>query len=253
MILVFWMLSFKPTFSLSFTFIERLFSSSSLSSIRVVSSAYLRLLIFLPAVLTPACASFCLAFHVMYSAYKLNKQGHKIQPWCTPFLIWNQSAVTCPVLTVASWPAYRFLRKQVRWSGIPISKNIPQFVVIHTVRSSSWSPSVYEMSEWFQWMASWELLFSFKLDLVFLGMPLSLCATLIFSFIKQRFICLIITHIHTYTYAHTHLYIVCVYSLLNHVGLHFFFTNKCARESSYERKKNPCKPLSNLFSRLPLP
>ena len=43
MILVFWMLSFKPTFSLSsFTFIKRLFSSSSLSAIRVVSSAYLR-------------------------------------------------------------------------------------------------------------------------------------------------------------------------------------------------------------------
>ena len=44
MILVFWMLSFKPTFSLSsFTFIKRLFSSSSLSAKRVVSSAYLRL------------------------------------------------------------------------------------------------------------------------------------------------------------------------------------------------------------------
>ena len=49
--LSFWMLSFKPTFSLSsFTFIKRLFSSSSLSAIRVVSSAYLRLLIFLPAI-----------------------------------------------------------------------------------------------------------------------------------------------------------------------------------------------------------
>ena len=44
MILVFWMLSFKPAFSLSsFTFIKRLFSSFSLSAIRVVSSAYLRL------------------------------------------------------------------------------------------------------------------------------------------------------------------------------------------------------------------
>ena len=44
MILVFWMWSFKPTFSLSsFTFIKRLFSSSSLSAIRVVSSAYLSL------------------------------------------------------------------------------------------------------------------------------------------------------------------------------------------------------------------
>ena len=56
MILVFWMLSFKPTFSLfSFTFIKRLFSSFSLSAIKVVSSAYLRLLIFLPEILIPAC------------------------------------------------------------------------------------------------------------------------------------------------------------------------------------------------------
>ena len=55
MILVFWMLSFKPTFSLSsFTFIKRLFSSCSLSATRVMSSAYLRLLIFLPAILIPA-------------------------------------------------------------------------------------------------------------------------------------------------------------------------------------------------------
>ena len=62
MILVFWMLSFKSTFSLSsFTFIKRLFSSSSLSAIRVVSSVYLRLLIFLLAILIPACASSSLA------------------------------------------------------------------------------------------------------------------------------------------------------------------------------------------------
>ena len=48
MILVSWKLSFKPTFSLSsFTFIKRLFSSSSLSAIRVVSPVYLRLFIFL--------------------------------------------------------------------------------------------------------------------------------------------------------------------------------------------------------------
>ena len=58
MILVFWMLSFKPTFSLSsFTFINRLFSSFLLFAIRVVSSAYLTLLLFLPAILIPACAS----------------------------------------------------------------------------------------------------------------------------------------------------------------------------------------------------
>ena len=69
-ILVFWMLSFKPTFSLSsFTFIKRLFkSSSSLSAIRVVSSAYLRLLTFLPTILIPACASSSPAFLMMYSA-----------------------------------------------------------------------------------------------------------------------------------------------------------------------------------------
>ena len=69
MILVFWMLSFKPTFSLSsFTFIKRLFSSSSLSAIRVVSSAYLRLLIFLPAILITTCASSSPVFLIMYSA-----------------------------------------------------------------------------------------------------------------------------------------------------------------------------------------
>ena len=73
MILVFRMLSFKPTFSLSsFTFIKRLFSSS-LSAIRVVSSAYLRLLIFLPATLISACVSSSPAFRMMCSAYKLNK------------------------------------------------------------------------------------------------------------------------------------------------------------------------------------
>ena len=117
MILVFWMLSFKPTFSLSsFTFIKRLFSSSSLSATRVMSCGYLRLLIFLLAILIPACASSSPVFLMMYSALKLNKQGDNIQPWCTSFPIWNQSIVPCPVLTVASWPAYRFLKRQVRWS-----------------------------------------------------------------------------------------------------------------------------------------
>ena len=115
MILVFWMLSFKPTFPLFyFTFITRFFSSSSLSAINVVSSAYLRLLIFLPAVFIPAWASPSLAFHMMYSACKLNKQGYNIQPWCTPFPLWKQSVVSCLVLIVASWNAYRFLRKQIK-------------------------------------------------------------------------------------------------------------------------------------------
>ena len=70
----------------------------------------------------------------MYSAYKLNKQDDHIQPWCTPFPIWNQSVVPCLVLTVSSWTACRFLRRQVMWSGIPMSWRIFQFVVIHTVK-----------------------------------------------------------------------------------------------------------------------
>ena len=210
--------SFKPAVLLSsLTLIKKFFSLSSLSAIRVVSSACLRLLMFLPAILIPACQSSSLAFHMMYSAYtekamathsstlvwripwmeepgrlqsmgllrvghdwvtftfhfhalekemathscvlawripgtaepvgcrlwdrtesdtteatwqqqysvyKLNKQGDNIQPWCTPFPILNLSVVPCLVLTVASWPAYRFLRRQVRWSGIPISLRI---------------------------------------------------------------------------------------------------------------------------------
>ena len=52
--------------------------------------------------------------------HMLNKQGDNIQPWCTPFPIWNQSVVLCLVLTVASWSVYRYCRRQVRWSGIPI-------------------------------------------------------------------------------------------------------------------------------------
>ena len=100
------------------------FSSSLFSAIRVMSSVYLGLLIFLPAILIPACALSSLAFHMMYSAYTLNKQGDNMQPWCTPFPIWNQFVIPCSVITVASWHAYRFLRRQVRWSGILISFGI---------------------------------------------------------------------------------------------------------------------------------
>ena len=138
MIFVFWMLSFKPTFSLSsFTFIKRVFSSPSLSATRVVSSAYLRLFIFLPAILIPACASSSPAFLMMYSAYKLNKHGDNIQLWSTPFPIWSQSVVPCPVLTVASWPASRFLKRQFRWSGIPIS-----FRIFHSLLWSAQSKAL---------------------------------------------------------------------------------------------------------------
>ena len=159
-ILVFWMLSFKPTFSLSyFTFIKRIFSS--LSAIRVLSSAYLRLLIFLLAILIQLVLPPAQHFS-WCTLYMLNKQGDNIQPWHTPFPIWNQSVVPCPVLPVASWPVYRFLKRQVRWSGIPISFRIFQFIVIHTVkgfgivkyyRSLFFTPLT--VSGRYTWLAGW--------------------------------------------------------------------------------------------------
>ena len=46
----------------------------------------------------------------------------------------EESVVPCPFLTVASWLAYRFLRRQIRCCGIPISFRILQFVMTHTVK-----------------------------------------------------------------------------------------------------------------------
>ena len=135
MIFVFWMLSFSPAFSLSsFTFIKRLFSSSSLSALREVSSAYLRLLIFLPAILIPTFASSSLAFCMMYSAYNLNKQGDNMQSWTIRFPVRNQSVIACPVLTYASWPEHRFLWRMVRWSRTPITLRIFHSLLWGTVK-----------------------------------------------------------------------------------------------------------------------
>ena len=77
------------------------------------------------------------AFYMMYSAYNLNKQGDNIQPWCTLFPIWNQSVVPCLFLTAASWPAYRFHRRQVRWSGIPISLRIFHSLLLSTLMAEN--------------------------------------------------------------------------------------------------------------------
>ena len=55
-----------------------------------------------PGSLDSSCASSSLAFRMMYSAYKLNKQGDDIQLRRTPFPIWNQSVVPRLVLTIAS-------------------------------------------------------------------------------------------------------------------------------------------------------
>ena len=124
MILFFFLIfSFKLAFSLSsFTFIKRFYRSSSFSAIRVKSSTYLRLLMLLPApwfqlVTYPAWHFSWYAQHV-----PLNKQSDSRQCCHTLFSILCESVVPYRVLTVASWSTYRFLKRQVRWSGIPISR-----------------------------------------------------------------------------------------------------------------------------------
>ena len=94
---------------------------------------------------------------------------------CTPFPIWNQSVVPCPVLTVNSWPAYRFLKRQVRWTAWPfrqsqtayshLFQNFQQFVVIHTVKGFGiinkaeigvfWNSLAFSMIQWM--LAIWSL------------------------------------------------------------------------------------------------
>ena len=83
----------------------------------------------------------------MYAEYKLNKQGDTIQSCCTPFSIWNQLVFLCPALTVASWPVYRFLRRPIRRSGIPISWRI-----FHSLFWSTQSETLeYSMKQMFFW------------------------------------------------------------------------------------------------------
>ena len=112
----------------------RLFGSSSLSAIRVVSSAYLRLLIFLPAILIPTCTLSSPAFRRMNSAYKLNKQGANyslmysrpnLEPVCCSISSSNCCFFTCIQISEEAG--------QVVWYS-HLLKNFPQFVVIHTVK-----------------------------------------------------------------------------------------------------------------------
>ena len=100
---VFWMFSFKPAFPLSsFTFIKRFFSSFSLSAIKVVSSAYPRLL-FLPAVLIPDCG---------LSGWQ--------SAWCTPHIS-QISQVTIRSLDYflsQFWMFFRFMLLHVSVCGL---------------------------------------------------------------------------------------------------------------------------------------
>ena len=90
---------------------------------------------FLLIILTPACDSSSTAFLIICSVYRLNKQGDSRQPYRTPFSVLNQSVVPCRVLTAVSWPTYRFLRRQVRWSGILISLRAFHHLLWSTVKA----------------------------------------------------------------------------------------------------------------------
>ena len=98
------LISWLQSPSLSWVFhppLSPLSRGSLVPAIKVVSSVYLRLL-FLPAILIPACNSSSSAFCMMCSGYKLNIRGDSEQPCHTPFSILNQSLVPFKVLTVAS-------------------------------------------------------------------------------------------------------------------------------------------------------
>ena len=103
---------------------------------------YLRLLMFLLPIWIPACNSYNPAFLMICSAHQLNKRDDSRQLRCTPFSIVNQSVVPNRALTVTSWPAYRFLSRQIRCSGIPISLRI-----FHRLSWSTWSKAFSVVDE----------------------------------------------------------------------------------------------------------
>ena len=159
------MLSFKSAFSLSsFTFIKRLFSSSLLSAIRVMSSAYLRLLIFLLGILIPPYASSSSAFCMMYSAYKLSRVTiytldillPDLEPVCCSMSSFNCCFLTCIQVSQEE--------DKVVWNS-HLLKNFPQFVVIHTVKGFGvintaeveffWNGLAFLMIQWM--LAIWSL------------------------------------------------------------------------------------------------
>ena len=127
--------SFKPAFSLSsFTLIKRFFSSSSLSAIRVISSTYLRLLMFLLPILIPACNSSSLAFLMMCSEYRLSKQWQQTA-LSYSFLSLEPSSFStegsnCYFLTCIQ--VSQETGKMVWYSHL--FKSFPQFVMIHTIK-----------------------------------------------------------------------------------------------------------------------
>ena len=145
------MLSFKQVFSLSsFTFIRRLFSSSLLYAVRVVSSALSEVIDIFPSNVDSSLY-FILAFHMMYSAYKLNKQGNSIQLYS--FL--NFEPVRCSMFGPnCCFLAYIQISQEtgkVVWYS-HLLKNFP-VCVIRTVKGLGidnffWNSLAFSMIQW---------------------------------------------------------------------------------------------------------
>ena len=113
------------------SFFTLLFSSYSVSASRVVSSAYLRLLVSLSAILIPVCDSSSLLFHMMYSACKLNKQGDNIHP-CPSFESVSCSMFSSSCCFLTHIQVSQEISNVVLYSHL--FKNFPQFVVMHTIK-----------------------------------------------------------------------------------------------------------------------
>ena len=118
----------KPPFShSSFTFIKRLFSSSSLSPVKVVSSAYLRLLIFLLEILIPAYSSSSPAFHMMYSAYmeKAMAPHSSTLAWKSPWMeksgrLQSMGSLRIGHDWVTSLSLFTFMHWRRKWQPTPV-------------------------------------------------------------------------------------------------------------------------------------
>ena len=135
MILVFWMLSFKPTFSLSsFTFIKRLFSSLSAKSVELF--AYLRLFIFLPAILILIFDTYFNCVHFIFldtlvSHSKVPKSKQQCEKEAQPQFS-SVQLLSCVWLFVTPWTA----AFQASWS-ITNSQSLLKLMPIETVMPSN--------------------------------------------------------------------------------------------------------------------
>ena len=136
-ILVFWMVSFKPAFhsplphSSRSSLVPLYFLPLKGYYLQIWGCWYFSWQSWFQLVIHPA------SYFIWYILHILNKQGDNIQPFCTSLPILAQSVVPCLILTVVSWPTYRFLRRQIRWSGISISLRI-----FHSLLSSTQSKAL---------------------------------------------------------------------------------------------------------------